>query len=422
MTLAQQYGFSSEMLDFTADIKVAAFFATHTGPEFVWHNSRRQILDSDHSVGVIYRLPSTRGQLSHHRLDEYDYYTCPGQIHLEDLCRRFEDKSASDMHDEWFESLPPTAQMAQANGTIVIPNPLEDITSLRERRLTVSEAIASYFELYSKYYVRFFRLLDLPKGTFEGSRLGRQKAVVIIPDEIRQTVFLRSGEDYASLQAVEDISCRKGFDRFYFRHSDLCPNLEGIDREYLWPHDGDVFLQLVQHPIDPSTPEYFYGDGNSLLKRKDLIAGGYGDKTDNDIILPFRPPQKKDYSHLVTRWEELDLSYRQKWYHETYQYVSQAALFCQKGFFENGDFLIEARSACDHVLSLIDSFTVNLLKHIVVIGLGDRGQEYTLTWSRAIELANGDQDMVASCFLDLWHRRGQRTFRRSIIQYFDDFG
>ena len=26
MTLAQQYGFSSEMLDFTADIKVAAFF------------------------------------------------------------------------------------------------------------------------------------------------------------------------------------------------------------------------------------------------------------------------------------------------------------------------------------------------------------------------------------------------------------
>ena len=94
MTLAQQYGFSSEFLDFSSDIRVAAFFATHTAPEFLWDKSQAQLATNKESLGVIYRLPSTKGQLAHRRLDEHDYYTCPGQIHLEDLCRRFEDKSA----------------------------------------------------------------------------------------------------------------------------------------------------------------------------------------------------------------------------------------------------------------------------------------------------------------------------------------
>lgn len=421
MTLAQQYGFSSELLDFTSDIRVAAFFATHEASDFIWEKSKEKISRMNQEVGVIYRLPSTKGQLAHHRLDEHDYYTCPGQIHLEDLCHRFEDKSSPDMNAEWADSLSPLVQMALSNGNLVIPNPLQEIESLLSRKITVTEAIEKYFKLYFNFYVRFFRLLDFPKGTFASSRLGRQKAVVIVPDELRKTVYLRDAEDYASMQAIEDISAREGFDRFYFRHSDTCPEINEINREYLWPVDGDQYLNLVKFPIDPSTPQFFFSD-EALYKRKDLIAGGYSDEKGDAIGLPARPALKSDYSALVNLQEESDLLYKKKYYDEFYQNLFHAAVFCQKGFLEDIEHLYEAREACNQALALVNSFTANILKHIILIGLGDIAKEYMDTWASAVEFAKGDQNMVGSVFKDLWYRRHQRDLRQKVIQYYDDFG
>ncbi len=50
MTVAQQYGFASEFLDFTSDLQVAAFFATHENPHYlesIRHNKTQE------NLGVI---------------------------------------------------------------------------------------------------------------------------------------------------------------------------------------------------------------------------------------------------------------------------------------------------------------------------------------------------------------------------------
>ena len=218
-----------------------------------------------------------------------------------------------------------------------------------------------------------------PKGTFDRSRLGRQKAVVIVPDEIRKTVYLRDAEDYASMQAIEDISTREGFDRFYFQHAGVRPEINKVNRDYLWPNKGDQYLNLVKFPIDPATPQYHFAE-QAVMKRKDLIAGGYCDNNQDNFALPPKTVHQSDYSGLIAQIEKNDVLYRKKYFDEFYQYLFHSAIYCRKGFLENGDFLLEARQSCDQALSLKKSFTINIVKHIVLIGMGDIAKEYMDTW------------------------------------------
>jgi hypothetical protein len=118
--------------------------------------------------------------------------------------------------------------------------------------------------------------LRLPRDSYEGSRIFRQKAVIILPDEIRED----DNESELSIikthlpkyQYIEDMSVRNGVKKFYFRHA--ANNGIDIDREYLWPRD-DPFLFLVVWIISAICQRTFSMDHHVIIHRLDLIDGGY---------------------------------------------------------------------------------------------------------------------------------------------------
>ncbi len=278
-TLAQQYGFSSELLDFTSDIQVAAFFATHDSPRYLFEGGALiKRLGTD--IGVIYRLPSAEGTLRHERIDKYNFYTCPPQVHMSEVCMRFEDKSSPEMKEQYQKLKLTEEELAfMANGTITsrLLSPMKAEQEIADRELSLEEGVDRYLALYFDEFgsrMRFYRLIDMKPGSFSRSRLGRQSAVVVVPDELRTTEHQPGQYDYASFEAVEDVSQRDGFERFYFRHSDNAPDLGKINREYLWPSKDDKFKFTISRAIDPSTPQVFYID-TYLPKRIDLVSEGY---------------------------------------------------------------------------------------------------------------------------------------------------
>ena len=278
MTLAQQYGFSSELLDFTSNIQVAAFFATHDGPHYLFQGIPKEL---GSNVGVIYRLPSTEGTVSHERIDSHNYYTCPPQLHMAELCMRFEDKSSPEMSDQWVSELSheEAAGLLSAAIPLRFLSAMETESDIKRRKLSIEESIDKYLDLYYNPIagnIRYYRLIDLESGTFARSRLGRQSAVAIIPDELRITASEEGEFDYATFQAIEDVSQRDGFTRFYFRHSNRPPSLDGMSREQLWPSEDDCFKTMISRILDPSTSQYWYSD-IPVPKRIDLVSSGFLD-------------------------------------------------------------------------------------------------------------------------------------------------
>lgn len=276
MTLAQQYGFASELLDFTSSPAVAMFFATHSAPEYLDASKR---LSEGLDVGVVYRLPSSEGNIRWDRIDNFNYYSCPSQVHLSDVCRRFEDKSSPEMHDQLADvfardkeriGISPVNAMLKG---VIVPESLQ-MLGLWPDMGPFQDPIHKYLHLFfNSRYIRYYRLLDVPMGTFDRSRLGRQSAVSIIPDELRKTEDDGDGE-YASFQAVEDVSRRANCEKFYFTHTNEEPDLGRIDREYLWPVDQDFFKQLSSRPLDPRVERFCY-DGQAIPKRLDLVSSGF---------------------------------------------------------------------------------------------------------------------------------------------------
>lgn len=275
-TLAQQYGFSTEFLDFTSDLTIAAFFATHDGPRYLFGGaSLSRTTASD--LGVIYRLPSTEGEIKYERTDECNYYRCPPQLHMSDLCMRFEDKSSPDMDEQWFSRLSQEEQAMLLNGTVLVPyyEAMLAKAEIQERKLSLTEAIDRYLHLYyTGGGIRYYRLLDMAPGTFAESRLGRQRAVLVVLDELRKTVKPEYGDHYATFQAVEDVSSREGCERFYFRHTDCRPGDGKIDRGFLWPQENDAFRAMISRVLDPAC-EVYYFQGMAIPKRLGLVSDGF---------------------------------------------------------------------------------------------------------------------------------------------------
>ncbi len=183
--LAQQTGLTSEGLDVTSNLNIAAFFAAYD------FQSNRFV--NDGSVGIIYRF---RVEPSSHSIDDfkgYDFYNCPSFLQpnvskLFGLCKSLE---------ESYESFWEYCLCYQMN--------------------VATEGIRN----------RPLELIQLPFDALEQSRLVQQAAGLLVPDMILS-------KDYAAfdrsppigkakkdgLNAIEDLSQREGTDRFYFRHSD----------------------------------------------------------------------------------------------------------------------------------------------------------------------------------------------------------
>ena len=238
-TFAQQYGLSSEVLDATKSIDVACFFATHNSQDF-------QTLQSD-GIGIIYRFPYEPSDIVSSHLSEYNYYNMPSIVDLQDIMYRFEKPG-----------------------------------------LNKEDSIKCFEYYFGAVFTKAFNDLDLlflPEGFFETTRVSKQKAVIIFPDEIREDLPDREpgidGIVYPKYRYIENLSTRKDVEEFYFRHNGTIPaEAKYLRREYLWPRDDDllqfvVSIMMAQYPLISSAKP----------QRLDLIDGGYEQVQFNDYCV-----------------------------------------------------------------------------------------------------------------------------------------
>jgi hypothetical protein len=227
-TFAQQFGLSSEGLDATQSLSVACFFATHHSLDF--------LTMADAGVGVIYRFPFPANDVAARPLSAFNFYNLPSIIDVEDVFYRFE-------HEEL---------------------DLEDGIACMRGYLTAALT----------YHVESLGILRLPRGFMASSRVQRQQAVIILPDEIREDLTDRDpgidGIRFPKYRYVENLKARPGVQRFYFRHTGRWPDsIPRFTREELWPRD-DFLLETLVLLAAAS-----YRLRQAIPKRLDLIEGGY---------------------------------------------------------------------------------------------------------------------------------------------------
>lgn len=202
-TIAQQYGLSSEGLDATKSLDVALFFATRESGDF------RTI--KSNGIGVVYRFPFPLNDVASSPLSKYNYYTLPSIVDVRDVIYRFE-----------------TANLNRAES----------------RRCLDTYIGAHYID-----GLRNPNLLFLPKGFYESTRVSRQDAVIVFPDEIREDHTDREpgigGIVFPKYRYIEDLAARDGVEKFYFSHSGNLPEgITSITRDTLWPRE-DALLETV---------------------------------------------------------------------------------------------------------------------------------------------------------------------------------
>jgi len=211
-TLAQHYIESSEFLDATRSPTIAAFFANYSS-----NTDRKQQYgahgDAQNNIGIIYRFfaPTVNDPSP-----EFDYYSAPAFLDAAAVAKTLE-ITHSKGYTHW--------------------SPEEFVL----------------FYLISGG-VRDWMFLAMPPGSSALSRIGRQQAAFLIPDEIHaETRDRDTGRQDVSYQAIEDISSRDGVERFYFLrgHADLGDNT--ISEGFLWPSEevGErAFIQLFHMMVE----------------------------------------------------------------------------------------------------------------------------------------------------------------------------
>jgi hypothetical protein len=240
--LAQHFGLQSEHLDVTTDLNVAAFFATHVGPRYETVGLRDQLEDG----GVIFRvprLPLPQGDV----LNDWDYFGAPGTMVYADVVHPFE------QHVSIADSL---------------------------------DSLRVYYELRRTTGERNSRLLKLPHDCLTDSRMGRQAAAAVIPDEIHvatRGIFVPhpifgsvrlADATPLTLQSIEDLRTREGVRIYYFRHSPSAAPQRPRAAD-LWPNETDFVLMLVVLLISSSFDGYAQAV-EPVPPRYDLIDPGFG--------------------------------------------------------------------------------------------------------------------------------------------------
>jgi hypothetical protein len=255
-TIAQQYGFSSEGLDATKNIDVAFFFATHNSTDF------REIVQE--GIGVVYRIPFEPNDVASVPINHYNYYTLPSIVDAKDVVYRFE---------------------------------VEGLTSTDSRMCVDTYVGASLIDGFQDS-----NLLVLPDAFYRTSRIDKQDAVIIFPDEIRQDDMERSqgvdGIRFPKYRYVEDLAAREGVQKFFFRHTGNLPSeVAKIKREELWPRD-DLLLDVVVRIV---LGDYRMRDNHP--KRPDLIDGGFDNeefaRSASERYWADRPTFFTEYERLV---------------------------------------------------------------------------------------------------------------------------
>lgn len=314
--ISQHYGFSSGFLDMTTSIDIAAFFATHAAPDYAFVGASRP---SD--LGVVYRIPNLTSDVSTAQICNLRYESAPGTLVTWDILRQLEDNVSA----------------AQA---------LESIRRCFEIRTRLSE---SFFG-FSLTNLRRYDLLKLPKGTISSSRIGRQMAGVVIPDEIHKAVrvdyrghpltgqiVIDGKSTVLCQQSIEDIHYREGCRCFYFRHSDVdpCPD---ITPSYLWPNEEDFVLVAIAY-LFISGFSFYLSPGYVLPRRIDLIDPGHGIIPKNELIARV---QQVVSGEQETQAQSSTADYLESPEEKQLYYVYKAATLSYQGHVTGDGFAIES--------------------------------------------------------------------------------
>lgn len=231
-TLSQQYGLSSECLDATTDLDVALFFATHD-------LQTEYLLPVHGGTGIVYRFP----------LD-----TCASE-------------TPRDAYSNYY-ALPPI---------------IDAIHALRQC-MAQNEHDATLFEAFYRHCISVYRESEanalawrFPETAFARTRVWHQKAVVILPDELRKDLPGKragvAGITVPAFQYVEDIGFRTGTERFYFKQNARLPTGFALNREYLWPRDDPLVPLIASGMTCLYPPQRFYP--HYIPYRLDLMDAGY---------------------------------------------------------------------------------------------------------------------------------------------------
>jgi hypothetical protein len=278
--ISQHYGFSSGCLDATTSINIAAFFATHDSPEYTFLGEAKQ-----GSLGVIYKIPNPAAHVSLSDICDIDYYNAPTLV-THDILRQLE-----------FD--------------VEVTESLSTMKRCFEIRTRLVEALMGM----TFATLRQYDLLKLPKGCVAASRIGRQKAALVIPDEIHKGVrgayrvhplffYLvpdAAGTPMLCQQSIEDLHYRDGLQCYYFYHTDInpCPDLSPAN---MWPNDQDFFLVAIAY-LFMAGLSFHLLPGCVLPKRIDLVDPGYGAIDCSQLLAkvrPFIPSKISDAQLLAT--------------------------------------------------------------------------------------------------------------------------
>ena len=208
--LAQQAGLGSEGLDVTRNLKVAGFFATHQYD--VAHDEYRLATEG---IGVIYRWPIKPTSLCLQDLKVLDYYSCPPYLPSEQILATFGES----------ENYP--------DAMISLLRFLMRKTGARLEPPGVAEAHP-------------FTELRLPSYALSTSRIYRQSAGLLIPDQIlSQDWTSEMLRNRASDQAVgngrmcvEDLAISRGVEVWRFAHHSRNADCVSVKADAVFPrHD-----------------------------------------------------------------------------------------------------------------------------------------------------------------------------------------
>lgn len=232
--LSQQYGISSECLDVTSDIDVAAFFATHTWPYY-------DKVHSANNLGVIYKIPSSPYSPVQHagiELNLSSVYLSNDNDKIPLLFSSFKYQHTEKEFQEFCDTYKFTLR-----------------TTLSKPLICNSEHTKNIFK---SYFSEKYPDIDI-ESKYSTTRINRQKAGFVIPSfvfnsyvpsklEVDEThnikVYSPSFVIHKEKLVIEDILAFPHIEKYYFYHDSNIKS--SLSREYLWPSKKeDYFYRLL---------------------------------------------------------------------------------------------------------------------------------------------------------------------------------
>jgi hypothetical protein len=389
-SLAQHYGIQSEHLDVTEDVDIAAFFATHAPPRYLLCSPQEHT-----ECGLIYRFRRPLSDASSHSIRTSNYFNAPGALLSSEIFRQFE----ADLSLE--ESL---------------------------------DSVCCYYELWKATGERYHHLIKLPRGFLADSRLGRQRAAVIIPDEIHiaakgavvrphpifGTPGIVLGERMPlTFQAVEDLAMREGTTAFYFRHTGVESPGE-IRPDDLWPNDRDVLLKAVVALMSETFSPYARVV-EPTPSRFDLVDAGFG-TFDAHEILQFLAENgaREDECLRTVRYAEniIDRGERLEYYVKRAGGLFHAALLSS-----DGTMLRSSIGVCQEAIKIDEtSIVLYILLNLAYYALGDHRMAQVAI-GQAMKCAQSPEgiEIVQKVLRDLYLLQGNPVFPERFVDYYMTF-